>query len=65
MFVIELQSECKAKHVPVLLQIWYMVLLNEGQVWVIVPHGPVLVSKQLGKTVTLAVFYVVLDRTLK
>jgi hypothetical protein len=52
MFIVELQSECKAKHVPVVLQIWCLVLLNELQVWVIVSHGPVLVCKQLGKTVS-------------
>jgi hypothetical protein len=51
MFVVELQSEGKAKHVPVVLQIWCLVLLKDLQVCVSVSHGPVLVCKHLRKTV--------------
>ncbi len=53
---LELQSECKAGNVFVLQQNWFSGLVHELQVVVIVSQEPVLVCKQLRKTVIMPIY---------
>lgn len=48
---IELKTECKAGIVLAILQTWFRDLVHEFQVSVIAFQVPILVCKQLGKTV--------------
>ena len=53
---IELKTEYKAGIVLAILQTWFRDLVHEFQVSVIAFQVPILVCKQLGKTVILTVF---------